>query len=129
MQVIESQKARFGQPILLDLGGQGIRGMDTFENTVLIVGGPANDPIKNALGHGSVPPHRLYRWSGIGQTKPQPLAMPDLSALFVEGILSLGNQLMFVSDDGKMLIGEKQCQDLGEQEQRFRGVAAPKSSN
>jgi hypothetical protein len=55
--------------------------------------------------------------------------MPDLSALFVEGILSLGDQLMFVCDDGKMLIGEKQCQDLGEQEQRFRGVAASKPSN
>jgi hypothetical protein len=55
--------------------------------------------------------------------------MPDLSALFVERIRSLGIQLMFVSDDGKMLIGEKQCQDLGEQEQRCRGVAAPQPSN
>jgi len=98
--------------------------MDTFKNTVLIVGGPANDPIKNALGNGSVPPHRLYRWSGIGQTKSQPHAMPDLSLLFVEGIRSLGNQLMFVSNDGKMLIGEKQCQDLGEQESAA-GVLRP----
>ncbi len=132
MQVIESQKARFGQPIRLDLGGQGIRGMETVQNTVLIVGGPATDPTKNAQGTGSLPPHRLYRWTGNGQTKPLPLAKPDLSALFVEGIFTLRNQLMLVSDDGKMQMGEKQCQDLGKEdkeEQRFRGVAGPQPAN
>jgi hypothetical protein len=56
MQVIESQQARFGQPITLDLGGQGIRSMHTMQNTVLIVGGPATDPEINSQGTGSLPP-------------------------------------------------------------------------
>ncbi len=129
MEVIKSQKARFGQPIRLDLGGQGIRGMDTVQNTVLIVGGPATEPTNNAQGTGSVPPHRLYRWAGNGQTKPLPLAKPDLSALFIEGVFALSNQLMLVSDDGKMQLGEKQCQDLDKEEQRFRGAAEPQPAN
>lgn len=129
MQVIESQKPLFGQPIRLDLGGQGIRGMDTVQNTVLIVGGPPTDPEKNSQGTGSVPPHRLYRWSGIGSTKPQPLAKPDLSALFVEGVFSLGDQLLLVSDDGKMQLPEGQCQDLDKARQRFRALAAPQPAD
>ena len=125
IQVTEGQQARFGEPIRLDLGGQGIRGMDMVQNTVLIVGGPATDPVKNSQGTGSVPAHRLYRWSGIGSTKPQPLAQPDLSALFVEAVFPVGNKLLLVSDDGKVDLPGGKCQDLSTEQQRFRAVAVP----
>ena len=125
MQVIASQKARFGQPILLNLGGQGIRAMDTVQNTVLIVSGPATDPEINSQGTGSVPPHRIYRWSGIGSAKPLPVAQLDLSALFVEGVFPVGKQLLLVSDDGKTELPGGQCQDLPREQQRFRAEAVP----
>jgi hypothetical protein len=125
MQVIASQKARFGQPILLNLGGQGIRGMDTVQNAVLIVSGPATVPEINSQGTGSVPPHRIYRWSGIGSAKPLPMVKPDLSALFVEGVFPVGKQLLLVSDDGKAALPGGQCQDLTKEQQRFRAEAVP----
>jgi hypothetical protein len=127
MQVIESRqaKARFGQPILLDLGGHGIRTMDTVQNTVFIVGGPATDPVKNPQGTGSIPPHRLYRWSGSGSTKPDRLSEPDLSALFVEGVFPVGKSLLFISDDGKMELAGGECQKLSKEEQQFRAVTVP----
>ena len=124
LQVIESQKARFAQPILLDLGGQGIRAMDTVQNAVLIVGGPATEPLKNSQGTGSVPPHGLYLWSGWS-TKPQRLAETELSALFVEGVFPVGKTLLLISDDGKMKLPQGLCQDLSKEQRQFRAVTIP----
>ncbi len=125
MQVIEGQKASFGEPILLDLGGQGIRSMDTVNTRVLIVGGPSTGPVNNPQGTGSVPPHRLYRWTGDGLATQQPLALQDLPALFVEAVFPVGNKMLFVSDDGKMTLPEGVCQELGKEQQQFRAVAFP----
>jgi hypothetical protein len=125
MQVIEGQNARFGKPIQLDLGGQGIRSMDTVNTSVLIVGGPSAKPVNNPQGTGSVPPNRLYRWAGDVSAMPQPLAWQDLPALFVEAVFPVGNKMLFVSDDGKMTLPEGVCQDLEKEKQQFRAVAVP----
>lgn len=125
MQVIAGQPARFDKPIRLDLGGQGIRSMDTVDRSILIVGGPAGAPVMNSMRTGSVPPHRLYRWSGDTSAKPEPLFQPDLSALFVEAVFPVGNKLLLLSDDGKMQLPEGTCQDLSKEQQRFRAVMVP----
>jgi len=125
MQVLAGQQARYGEPILLDLDGQGIRSMDTLQDNVLVVGGPAGEPVRNSQGTGSKPPHQLYLWPGNGSTRPKPLAQLDLSSLFVEAVFPVGNKLLAVSDDGKMKLPEEECQELSDEQKRFRAIGAP----
>ncbi|MFO0119534.1 MAG: DUF3616 domain-containing protein, partial [Cyanobium sp.] len=56
--VLAGEKARFGDPVLLDLGGLGIRSLEMVNGGLLIVAGPA----EGRKGTGS--PSALYRWSG-----------------------------------------------------------------
>jgi len=120
MQVIAGGDARFGDPIQLDLGGQGIRSMDTIGNSVLIVGGPAKAPENSDKGS-----HRLYRWSGKGTDQPLPMNQPNIKGLFVEAVFPVGKTLMFVSDDGKLKLPKGLCQDLDKKQQGFRAFAVP----
>jgi 5-hydroxyisourate hydrolase-like protein (transthyretin family) len=98
--------AQFGTPILLDLGGRGIRSIDrNAAGQYLITAGPAGD------ASGVAPSDfRLYAWTGRPNDAPVDLGL-DLTALQVAGgsfesiadvpdHLGAGTNLEFVLDNG-----------------------------
>lgn len=120
--------ARLGDPLLLDLGGLGIRDLVRVDNRYLILAG-------GAQGGGS---HRLYSWAGPG-TDAQPMSVsmppestPEALVMFPD---RAGARLMLLSDDGTRMIGGCKCKELENPlERRFRawwleiGVTKPNRS-
>jgi hypothetical protein len=119
--VLAGEAARFGEPVLLELGGLGIRSLEMVNGSLLIVAGPSGpgNPKK-----GPAIPSALYRWNGQFESAPErlrlfgtelatPLFNPE--ALFVEG-----DSLVLLSDDGKLAIDSKRCENLPRPKQRFR---------
>ncbi|WP_442484767.1 DUF3616 domain-containing protein [Aeoliella sp. SH292] len=118
-EVLEGETARFAPPKLLDLDGNGIRGMSSHDGYYLIA---ANDP------EGDEHHPRIYRWLG-DNTRPEPIAALDLGDLNPEAIAVLpdyqGGRLLVLSDDGTRPIGPDDCpcKDLKDHSQRrFRST-------
>jgi hypothetical protein len=117
--VIGGDKAMFGDPVLLDLGGQGIRSLERVNANLLIVAGPAEG------SRGKAPPSTLYRWSGQFEQAPvklrtfAPMAGGPVNpeALFVEG-----DTLVVLSDDGNLEKDGKACRDRPNEKQTFRDI-------
>jgi len=119
--VIEGASAKLGDPVLLDLGGRGIRSITEWGNRYLIAAGSHD-------GKGAT---RLYLWSGSGH-EPQRLAKLPGDALNPEALaISPGaenNQLLVVSDDGSVIIGDRPCKKLKDARQKqFRAAIFPVS--
>jgi len=110
--VVMGRPARYGQAILLDLDGQGIRDIAQSEGKYLIIGG-------SALGGGE---SRLYRWAG-GTAKPKWLWNIHLEKLNPEAIIIYPDrgfgEVQILSDDGKRHVEGQRCKDLPEAAQRF----------
>ena len=104
--------ARFGDPVQLDLGGQGIRSMSWWRGRYLIVAG---EPAEGGVSH-------LYSWDGRGE----PVRVEvDLSPYNPEGFFSPEDrdEIMLLSDDGAVLVGDVPCKETESPGQRrFRGV-------
>jgi hypothetical protein len=90
----------FGDPILWDLGGLGIRSLDYshFHKAFFIIAGPHNEG----------PGFALYRWSGE-KDKPPVLVQqlrPDKNSLNPEALISFKNsdKFLLLSDDGSLAI-------------------------
>lgn len=90
--------------ILLDLGGEGIRGMtyDPRLEGFLIISGPL-EQVENV-------PFRLWFWPGSAKRPPQPVTVPGLDGFeHAEGITPVRwrgqERLLIVSDDGDMDAG------------------------
>jgi len=96
-EVIAGHPARFDAPILLDLGGLGIRDMALYQGTYLIIAGS---------WHGGGP-FRLYHWKGPG-TPLEPLAVKHLQDYQPEAIIIYPQtglrEVQILSDDGTRLI-------------------------
>lgn len=113
-ETIGGQRAKFGAPLQLDLGGFGLRDMCATTNGYYVIAGPANG------GHGE---SRLFFWAGK-DTAPQ--AIPDVhfAKSNPEGICFLNFadhvDLMIVSDDGTRKINGKECKSLPEAQRQFR---------
>jgi hypothetical protein len=91
-QAVEGERAKFGAPIELDLGGLGVRGMEYLPQRkhYLIVAGP------QAAGE-----CRLYTWSGDPNDVPKQLSEVDLMTLNPEACLAdEARQVQLLSDDG-----------------------------
>jgi hypothetical protein len=90
----------FGSPILLNLGGRGIRDMYRMSsNSYIIIAGDYDDAGNLASA--------VYRWNGNANDAPTLVSGYDVSALNPEAILPLysgstllTNQLQLVSDNG-----------------------------
>ena len=99
LEVIDGKQARFGKPTELDLGGYGIRSIESrTKDQYLIVAGPyhANEAAPGRPRE----PSRLYLWSG---KTPVPLDI-DLGDLNVEAAFFYPGdtaQVQLLSDDGK----------------------------
>jgi hypothetical protein len=126
-------RAKFDRPILLDLGGLGIRSIDfaARRRVYVIVAGP----------HGPGGPFRLYTWTG-GRDTPPTLIMP-IEGLQPEAAIVYPDRerLQILSDDGSLPIadaagcghplrdGRCQCKDLPPDAWQFRSVWVDLSSD
>lgn len=117
--VMAGEKARFGDPLLLDLGGQGIRSLERVNGSLLIVAGPAEG------GKGKTTPSALYRWSGVVGEPPLRLRTfgpVDGVLLNPEALFLDGTSLVVLSDDGNLERDGKACGDLPKAKQTFREI-------
>jgi len=113
--MIAGRSARLGNPMLLDLGGQGVRDMAFWHGQYLIIAG-ASGPQAGS---------KLYFWKGPGS---EPELMRDSS--FAEfnpeaAIVYPDNPRSFqlLSDDGARLVGGVPCKELTDPgAQGFRSV-------
>lgn len=111
-RVIHGARAEFGAPVLLPLGGLGIRGLSTWGDRYLVIGGPASEA-------GAA---RLFVWDG--RQSVQSLEGVDLSDVNPEGLLvsPTTGEALVLSDDGRRHVEGTSCKKLKEsREQRFRG--------
>ncbi len=113
-KVIEGTPARFGDPILLDLDGLGIRDIVRYEETYLIMAGPYHG------GSG----FKLFRWDGPGKA-PNPVRIDGLNQYHPEGLIVYSRfgsaRVQVLSDDGARMVGDCACKDLKDaQKQTFR---------
>lgn len=109
-------RARFGDPILLDLDQRGIRSIDRVGTQYVIVAGPYN----NGSGGGKGSTFAIYLWSGVGSERPRHWANAPLGKLGPEAVFQIPGtwQIHVLSDDGDLcgklnLIGPRM---------RFRGI-------
>lgn len=112
LPVLNGERARFGDPVLLDLGGLGVRSLSWWRGKYLIAAGHF------AAGAAS----RLLAWSGTNA--PQAIAGVDLQhfnpeAFFTpEGV----DRILLLSDDGSDVIDGVACKRLSDAgRKRFRG--------
>jgi hypothetical protein len=112
--VIGGEKAVFGDPLLLDLGGLGIRSLERVNGTLLIVAGPAEG------SKGKATPSALYRWSGqVGQP---PTRLRTFGPVNPEAVFAQGDSLVVLSDDGNLERDGKACGDRPKAKQTFREI-------
>ena len=122
-QVIErGYPAIFGEPILWDLGGLGIRSMEYshFHKAFFIIAGPRN----------AEPRFVLYRWSGE-KGKPPALVRklsPDESGFSPEALVTFKNsgKFLLLSDDGTVAIKVTSPGECEEGELNYDGTCPNK---
>jgi hypothetical protein len=116
-EVILGQRARFGDAIQLDLGGQGIRSIGRDKENYLIIAG----------SFGSDGESRAYTWKG-GADAPALMAGVRFPGLNPEG-LAYSNErgqtdFFILSDDGTLKINGEDCKRVKNPAFRqFRGYA------
>ncbi len=111
--VVNGERARLGDPIVLGLRGRGVRSIEQLGGAYFIVAGPTAD-------NG---PFSLYRWSGKAADAPAFTRDVDLSGLRPEALFELpGGGLQLLSDDGGLLTGGVACKDRAPSAQTFRSV-------
>lgn len=106
--------ARFADPILLDLGGRGVRDLARVDSDLYILAG-------NPDGGGKT---HLYRWAGA-DTVPTRVETPKLKGLNPEALVPVGSgrdrRLLVLSDDGNLT----RNQGLEPERRTFRAVEVP----
>jgi hypothetical protein len=112
--LIHGRPARLGDPMLLDLGGLGVRGMTRWRDQYLIIAGSSD-------GDGV---SRLYQWSG-GNHVPRWFHCVDFTGLNPEAITPVageyGSELLVLSDDGTVICDGVECKRLKDPaRKRFR---------
>jgi hypothetical protein len=110
-QLLSGEKASFGAPVLLDLGGLGVRALTSQRGRYLILAGPFDS------GDGS----KLFSWDGTGRASV--VADQQLVGLNPEGFFTPpgGERVLLLSDDGSALIDGTECKRLKDHsKKRFR---------
>ena len=113
--VVLGQKAQFAAPILLDLEGNGIRGMASTGNTYLIIAGPI----------GTEGRMFLHQWKGPGTqaTKVGGIEFGDLNPEGVTFLPTRPPKVLLASDDGTREIDGIACKELTDfKKKQFRSV-------
>lgn len=111
--LVSGQRSRFGNPITLDLGGLGVRGLSFWRGQYLIAAGSFD--ATNAS--------KLFLWQGGDHALP--VTVPDLHKYNPEALFTPEgrDEIMLLSDDGSSMVGDVQCKHLSNaSRKRFRGV-------
>jgi len=108
-QVVVGQKAQFGEPVLLALGGLGIRDIARWNGQYLIIAG------STSTGGES----HLYTWAG-GDAAPRLFEWSRKIDFNPEAIVVYEGRMPFqlLSDDGTRRVGNTQCKELADPKQR-----------
>ncbi len=119
--VLAGEKALFADPVLLDLGGLGVRSMELVRGSLLIVAGASEGSPQKGQENGPV----LYRWSGQFDSPAQRLRSLQRQGegFNPEALFADGDTLVLLSDDGKHRLAGKDspaCDDLPAARQSFR---------
>lgn len=113
--LLAGKPARFGNPILLDLGGLGIRDLGYWQGRYLIVAGPFDAQVRS----------RLFQWAG-GRDRPEPLHHAELQDFNAEAVIVYPDHrwpFQLLSDDGTLEIDGLCCKKVPDPAQRrFRSV-------
>lgn len=107
--VIDGNLPHFGEPVLLDLGGRGIRAMTLWRGNYLIAAGDYDHGLDS----------QIYRWDGINEPtliKLESGAVNNPEAFFAS---EKNNRVMLLNDQGSVLVAGKECKKLKETEQKF----------
>ncbi len=114
-EMIAGKLVRFGDPMLLDLGGLGIRDLGYWQGKYVVVAGPYD-------GRGK---EKVYLWSG-GKAPPEKLTGIDLKDFTAEAVIVYPDgrlPFQLLSDDGTRLINGVCCKQLPDPRQRcFRSL-------
>jgi hypothetical protein len=113
-EVVAGRPARLGAPVLLDLGGLGVRDLGCAQKKILILAGPYN----------SERSFRLFTWAG-GDAVPEPVAGLDFGKLNPEALVFFPGEARFLvlSDDGTLKVQGVDCKRLTDPSQRrFRAA-------
>jgi hypothetical protein len=113
-KVVGGKDPDIGDPIDLDLGGRGIRSIERIGGEYLIVAGSWGDERNFAL----------FRWSGEGDEDPIELTENGLGDLNAEALFALAEtgNVQILSDDGKVAIDGRRCENEPAQKQSFRSI-------
>lgn len=108
-QVIAGAAPKFGEPILLSLGGLGIRDIEFREGEYVIVAGSAGGQHQS----------HLYGWHG-GSTSPELLEWSRTVDFNPEALLVYPQRrpIQVLSDDGTRRIGTQPCKEVKDPTQR-----------
>jgi len=104
-ELLAGQRARFGDPVTLDLGGRGVRDIDWVGGRYLIIAGPFD-------GKGRL---HLYEWDGTGA---EPRKIPDthFRDMNPEALVvypgSPANEFQMLSDDGTRKLAGEDCKNV-----------------
>jgi Protein of unknown function (DUF3616) len=113
-EVVMGQSPKFGDPLLLDLGGLSFRGVASTDKGYYILAGPP---------HGSK--HSKLFFSPGGPASPRVVNDVQFPKLNPEGICLLGvggeeANFLILSDDGSRKIRGQECKALPEAQRQFR---------
>jgi hypothetical protein len=121
-ELSRGEKAKFGQPIDLDLGGRGIRSIERVGETFWIVAGQTGDKKKCDKDAFAV-----YRWSGKKDDDAKRIENIDVEDFSPEAIFAWPDgTLQVLSDDGDFPVDGKKCKRLKGQDaakRSFRSFA------
>lgn len=112
-ELIAGKKARFGEPLTLDLGGLGVRSLSSYRGRYWIVAGPYDQGATS----------RLFAWDG--GPKAQALDQVTLDGFNPEGFFTPEgrDRIMLLSDDGSVAVDGTECKRLEDPaKKRFRGL-------
>ncbi|HWN96706.1 MAG TPA: DUF3616 domain-containing protein [Methylomirabilota bacterium] len=117
LDLLEGKPPRFGEPQLIGLGGYGIRSIEYWRDSYLIIGGSVDGKGKS----------RLYQWSD-GGGQPELIRGVDFEGINPEAISVIersgGPELFVVSDDGTRKVNGVECKKLKDPMQKtFRAAS------
>lgn len=113
LEMMRGERAKFSEPIQLDLKGLGVRAISRWGGEFLIMAGPSMDG----------GPFRLFRFDG--QSKVERVAGVEFGDLGPEGFFTpeARSELLVLSDDGSRILHGKACKKLRDSAQKsFRGM-------
>jgi hypothetical protein len=121
-EIVSGGTAQLGDPVLLSLGGKGIRSITEWRGQFLLVAGAFDGGGRSDLylWDGKAAAAELQQRLDYGRLNPEALAeIPAVTE----------SDLLIVSDDGNVIVGKKPCKKLKDPRQkRFRAALVPSVS-